>query len=357
MVLLSCGGGGNAVWTEVIVEWGNGGLELVGFDLLTAGLVSDSGDWLGRHGLVALGNGRLTLSLTTNADTHATCCAPFSYLITLGAAEGQLSRIDASIADTVGAHLPGRLHGFDADAGQIMFEPWYETEPNYVFGNDYVFRQAAEPMTIPTDGSLRLKRLIGPPVSDVEAFAAHANSTTEAEFVQIMVVDGRVAEILPYYTAGGTGEGADYEYCRWVSPPEIDEIGDCDAPDSPGGSTQPSADARNPSPELAVEALTDYFLAAGARNYQEAWASLSESYQREYGSYEAFTAFWERVDVVGINSTDVEIAQSPNSTFTVTADLYFRLRDGTTSSEIVEVDVLASTDRTEITDYRFIRSY
>lgn len=58
---------------------------------------------------------------------------------------------------------------------------------------------------------------------------------------------------------------------------------------------------------------------------------LSTTYQRKYGGYDKFTAFRDRVDVGGINSTDVEvIGVLPESKYTVTTDLYFQLVDGST---------------------------
>jgi pimeloyl-ACP methyl ester carboxylesterase len=99
-----------------------------------------------------------------------------------------------------------------------------------------------------------------------------------------------------------------------------------------------------------VEIFTDYLLAAGDRNYSAAWSMLTAGYQNKYGSYDRFTSFWNGIDVVGINSTSVV---TNGSTATITADLWFRRTDGTTSSEIVEVDITGN----QISDYRFIRAY
>lgn len=99
-----------------------------------------------------------------------------------------------------------------------------------------------------------------------------------------------------------------------------------------------------------VNILTDYLLAAGARDYSAAWSMLTAGYQNKYGSYDKFTLFWNGIDVVGINSATVV---TNGSTATITADVWFKRTDGTTSSEIVEVDITGD----QVSDYRFIRAY
>lgn len=108
----------------------------------------------------------------------------------------------------------------------------------------------------------------------------------------------------------------------------------------------------NASAETAdpVTVFTDYLLAAGARSYDEAWTMLSASYQDKYGGFGRFTSFWDGIDTVGINSTSVS---TQGGTATIAADLWFRRVDGTTSAEIVEVDVTGNV----ISDYRFIRAH
>lgn len=97
-----------------------------------------------------------------------------------------------------------------------------------------------------------------------------------------------------------------------------------------------------------VGVLTGYFLAAGARDYREAWSMLSAGYQDAYGSYDRFVDFWDGIDTVGIDSTTFT---DSGATSTVTADVWFRRLDGSVSAETIEVDV----NGYKIADYRFIR--
>ncbi len=139
-------------------------------------------------------------------------------------------------------------------------------------------------------------------------------------------------------------EGADYSHIwRWNG-------------SSYAGPSDPPETATGPGLEDGVAAIRSYLLAAGARSYEEAWSSLSTSYQARYGSYESFVSFWDRVDNVGIDATSLvgEIAGNPPGT-TVEAALRYALRDGSTSREIVHIDVTRINGELTISDYRFVR--
>lgn len=114
--------------------------------------------------------------------------------------------------------------------------------------------------------------------------------------------------------------------------------------------------AAPPTFEDGIATVRTYLLAAGARSYEEAWSSLSAAYQRAYGSYDSFVAFWDSVDNVGIDSTSLvgEIAGGEPGV-SVEASLRYSLRDGTTSREIVHIDISLVGGQLIISDYRFIR--
>lgn len=115
----------------------------------------------------------------------------------------------------------------------------------------------------------------------------------------------------------------------------------------------PTASGDRPTAAEASDALRRYFLAAGARRYGEAWAMLDAAYQRKYGGFEAFTGFWERIETVGIDGTR-EVAASSDGVTTLRADVWFALRAGNRSAEVVEVDVRRTGGELMITDYRYV---
>ena len=78
-----------------------------------------------------------------------------------------------------------------------------------------------------------------------------------------------------------------------ASPPTVDEA-----------ALPPVAASTSVSRDQAADFIIDYFRTAGARQYPEAWARLSARYQQEYGDYDAFVSFWDRVRVVGPSSLD-----------------------------------------------------
>jgi hypothetical protein len=110
-----------------------------------------------------------------------------------------------------------------------------------------------------------------------------------------------------------------------------------------------------PSIDEAGAALRNYFLAAGARKYQQAWDQLSVGYHQKYGTIAKFSDFWNRVRTAGIDSFEDAGPTSRNGR-TITANVWYELTDGSRSNEVVEVDVdhNASGDP-QIGDYRFLR--
>lgn len=109
-----------------------------------------------------------------------------------------------------------------------------------------------------------------------------------------------------------------------------------------------------PSLQDASGLLKRYFLAAGARRYEDAWSMLSLSYQVKYGGFAKFTSFWNRVRTVGIDGVS-EVGANQRNGITIRADVWFALTDGTRSNERIEVDIDHGFDNElKISDYRFI---
>lgn len=105
----------------------------------------------------------------------------------------------------------------------------------------------------------------------------------------------------------------------------------------------------------ATDLLRQYLLAAGARDYSRAWGLLSPGYQAKYGSLARFASFWDTIDIVGINSTEVEVlSDGPNPKFVIHANLFFDLIDGGRSTERVDIDVGVVDGVWLITDYRVL---
>jgi hypothetical protein len=103
----------------------------------------------------------------------------------------------------------------------------------------------------------------------------------------------------------------------------------------------------------AEQTLRTYFLTAGARDYEAAWAMLTPGYQDDYGSFERFVGFWDRVELVGLDSAT--LVGATGGTTTIEADVWFTTSDGGRSDELVEVDV--TTDASGgflVAGYRFL---
>jgi len=106
----------------------------------------------------------------------------------------------------------------------------------------------------------------------------------------------------------------------------------------------PVAASRSVSRDQAADFIIDYFRTAGARQYPEAWDLLSARYQEEYGDYDAFVSFWNRVRVVGPSSLDAtEVTQAANS-ISISAPIFFDLVSGEHSEETVTVTVVRDGD-------------
>lgn len=108
----------------------------------------------------------------------------------------------------------------------------------------------------------------------------------------------------------------------------------------------------------AVNAFSDYLYLAAGRSYEAAWADLTPRYQVKYLGYDNFVRFWETVDGAGVVSS-IPVAQLMNGGYTIRLQLWFGRRvDGTTSNEIVEVDLIRDpvTGAVVIDDYRYIRA-
>ncbi len=104
------------------------------------------------------------------------------------------------------------------------------------------------------------------------------------------------------------------------------------------------AASRSVSRDQAADFIIDYFRTAGARQYPEAWDLLSARYQEEYGDYDAFVSFWNRVRVVGPSSLDAtEVTQAANS-ISISAPIFFDLVSGEHSEETVTVTVVRDGD-------------
>lgn len=95
--------------------------------------------------------------------------------------------------------------------------------------------------------------------------------------------------------------------------------GPSDPPAAALPATSPPA-AGSVTVAAAERLLRDYLLAAGAREYTKAWGLLSAGYQADYGGFDSFTRFWDRIAVVGIDRMSTTIN---GGTATMTADLWF----------------------------------
>jgi hypothetical protein len=94
----------------------------------------------------------------------------------------------------------------------------------------------------------------------------------------------------------------------------------------------------------AADFIIHYFRTAGARQYPEAWALLSTRYQQDYGDYDAFVSFWDRVEVVGPSSLDAtEVAHAANA-IRISAPVVFDLFSGEHSEETITVTVVRDED-------------
>lgn len=111
------------------------------------------------------------------------------------------------------------------------------------------------------------------------------------------------------------------------------------------------ATTAEPQPDIdPTELLTRYFLAAGARRYSEAWDLLTPRYQAKYGGFDRFVAFWDTVDIVGLDGAD--ILDGPPDPVVVRADVWFKLRSGAATDEVVDVTLVDDAQR--IDDYRVV---
>ncbi len=104
----------------------------------------------------------------------------------------------------------------------------------------------------------------------------------------------------------------------------------------------------------AAEFFRGYLLAAGARQYDIAWAMLSPAYQTKYRSFERFSAFWNTVEVTGFEPS--QIAAVSADSITMTVNIWFDMVQGGRQHEIVEVDVAVMEGRKLITDYRWLET-
>lgn len=209
-----------------------------------------------------------------------------------------------------------------------------------------------------------------PPTVEAECARVRGVNTQDDQEPSEVVLYQRVLTELGYYTGplnGNFGEAtltsAIAEINDNGNPQEIesDDRGVTgETFDRLGFSCIPGQSNPQTAAELGLEdgvaTIRAYLLAAGSRSYETAWSSLLTSYQQRYGSYESFVNFWERVDNIGIDSTSLVGQTAGNSTaITVEAALRYALRDGTTSREIVHIDVSRVNGELIISDYRFIR--
>jgi hypothetical protein len=101
----------------------------------------------------------------------------------------------------------------------------------------------------------------------------------------------------------------------------------------------------------AVETVRAYLLAAGARDYERAWAMLDSGYQAQNRSFERFVRFWNTVDIVGFNIDPVARRVAPGR-FEMSTELWFDVFTGEDAAEYVEIEIAAVDGRLLITAYR-----
>jgi hypothetical protein len=109
-----------------------------------------------------------------------------------------------------------------------------------------------------------------------------------------------------------------------------------------------------PTATDAAQVLRSYFLTAGARNYSDAWAMLTDRYKAKYTSFSKFQSFWDSIQYAGIDGTSA-IGAVESGGVAIAADVWYTPRSKPRSNEAVRIEVIRSASGAlMIDDYTFI---
>jgi serine/threonine protein kinase len=120
----------------------------------------------------------------------------------------------------------------------------------------------------------------------------------------------------------------------------------------------PSAAPPRQSPgerrQAARAFVEDYYDTVAGRDYEEAWALLTPSFQDEIGGFDAYVEFWDGVDAVELRRVEVEEADEDEGPVVLHLEMRYEIDDEVTE-ELDEVTLVTTTDGSFLIDtYRVI---